>query len=69
MKLTTSQWHLLVEVSYAGGTHCIGSYKPARRLVELRLAEWRDGGPSSDWLNITEAGRLALSQNNRGTGE
>jgi len=61
MRLTTAQWHLLVDVSYRGGTHCIGSYKPAKRLVELGLAKWKDGSPSSDWLNVTEQGRLALT--------
>lgn len=66
MKLTTAQWHLLVDTSDECGAYCVSSYLPAKRLVSLGLAEWEDGVASSDWLNITEAGRTALSQNGGG---
>lgn len=61
MKLTLAQHNLLVEASDECGTFCVNSYRPAQRLVSLGLAEWEDGSPSSDWLNITDKGRAILA--------
>ena len=60
--LTPAQWNLLVDVSDETGCFCAHTYRPAKRLVSLGLAEWEDGLPSSDWLNITDAGREVLQR-------
>lgn len=38
------------------------SYKPARKLVELKLATVRDGRYGGTILSITDAGRDALAE-------
>jgi hypothetical protein len=56
MKLTKAQWALLVDI-VNGDARCHPDYKPAKKLVELRLATCEHG----DLLVPTEAGRAALS--------
>lgn len=60
-KLTPAQQQLLMDASDECGVFCVHAYPPAKRLVTLGLAQWEDGIASSDWLNITEAGRQALA--------
>lgn len=57
-KLTPPQWETLTETERGGeiGLHCVSSYKPAQKLVDLGLARWR----REDYLVITPAGLAAL---------
>lgn len=57
-KLTLAQYCLLVDISDAPHPTA-SSYAPAKKLVELGLAEWVPG-KYSDRLAITDAGRIAL---------
>lgn len=68
MKLSKPQWFALVDVS-EGNRHFVRSYSPAKKLVELGLCEWRDGKYGSSWLDLTDAGRAALSQAKSNGGE
>ena len=54
MKLTIAQRALLSAISVAS-VYCAPYYPPARRLVELGLAEWL-----KNRVHITEAGKVEL---------
>lgn len=45
-RLTKPQQALLDELLEKGPVFCVDSYPPAKRLVELGLAEWRKSGLS-----------------------
>lgn len=57
--LTKAQYFLLVEISDAPQATS-SSYAPAKKLVEIGLAEWVPG-KYTDHLAITDAGHTALS--------
>lgn len=59
MKLTKKQLDLLKQVVSTGQLTCWDSYPPAKKLVELGLAEWRRGR-YSDCLVATAAGKDAV---------
>jgi hypothetical protein len=52
-KLTQPQ-SLLLYILKKDMQYCVRNYRPAKRLVEIGLAEWVD---DTDWLVATEAGR------------
>lgn len=60
MKLSPAQRSLLIETNVLHGTACVPHYAPAKKLVELGLAQWSVIGISAERLCITDAGRLAL---------
>ncbi len=61
--LTKAQRSLLLECKYdeRGVTAVAANYAPAKILVRLGLAFWRDNDPYSERLIITDAGRRALA--------
>lgn len=61
MKLTRAQWFTLVDASDGGMNTYLG-YKPAIRLVELGLCQWRKTGIfGRKVLDITDAGKETLA--------
>ena len=61
MKLTNPQKELLAEV-YNGENRVSESYRPAQRLVEFGLCEWQQGKYGGSRLNLTDAGRRYLGE-------
>lgn len=59
-KLTKPQLELLRET--VGCCAVSETYAPANKLVLLGLAEWTHGDYGSTYLNITDAGRAALTE-------
>jgi hypothetical protein len=57
-KLTAKQRELLYDIEI-GSCAVSQTYEPAKKLVALGLAEWKQG-KFSDFLQITPAGRTAL---------
>ena len=60
LKLTKAQRRLLEDASDECGTFCVHTYRTAKFLVSNGLAVWEDEDETSEWLNITPAGRAAL---------
>ena len=59
MKLTKPQAELLLELNAASEVAVWDGYPPAKKLVELGLAEWMHRR-YGDTLRITPAGRAAI---------
>lgn len=64
MALTVPQFTLLREIS-ARAQPVARSYAPAKQLVKLGMAEWKDA-MCSDVLAITDEGRRILPQTEKG---
>jgi len=65
-KLTKAQRLLLEDASDECGTFCVHTYRTAKFLVSNGLAVWEGEDETSDWLNITPAGREFLQTQESG---